>query len=387
VAGGGAEGCSRRAWLGLSGLLLGDLLLGCRGRTASRRPRFDPPTAIGASALPKRVPIEHVVIIVKENRSYDALFSRFPEGPSAQPPTDRCHEAMGDDDVPHGRELALHKDKQLRCHDKRDAVATYHELARRYTLCARFYSEVRGPSFPNHLMLIAAEAPRDDDPPVPPQEWRCPRYCYDYRTFAEQLEAAGRTWRSYNNTKFVSSFGMIRKLQRSPHVVEWRQFEKDARAGSLPSLSYVFSEKAESEHPPFDICLGQAWTLRQIRAVAEGPQWNKTAIFVTWDDWGGFHDHVRPPVVERDRRGRALRYGWRVPCLVISPFARRGHLSMEPHSHLSLLRFAADIFGLPPLNGRVASSSSMADCFDFTKPARPPEMPADPTCPRRARRG
>ena len=77
------------------------------------------------------------------------------------------------------------------------------------------------------------------------------------------------------------------------------------------------------------------------------------------------------------------RYGYRVPCLVVSPYARRGHISVEPHSHLSLLRFASDVFGLPPLNGRVAASSSMADCFDFTQPPRRPELPPDPSCGRR----
>jgi phospholipase C len=99
-----------------------------------------------------------------------------------------------------------------------------------------------------------------------------------------------------------------------------------------------------------------------------------------WDDWGGFHDHVDPPTVERDHRLRPLRYGYRVPCIVISPWAKRGYVSFEPHSHLSVMRFVESIFGLPALNDRVAASSEMADCFDFTQTPAPAALPAEVPC-------
>ena len=206
-------------------------------------------------------------------------------------------------------------------------------------------------------MLIAAQTPRADDPLDSPQLWACPKFCFDSRTFAEQFADAGLSWRSYNRTRFGSPFHMIRHLKDSPYVVTWQQLQQDARHGNLPHLAYVVSEARESEHPPQEICRGQAWTLHQLQAIAQGPQWGQTAVFVTWDDWGGFYDHVSPPVVEQDRRGRPLRLGYRVPCLIVSPFARRGYLSRQTHSHLSILRFASDNFGLPPLNERVAATA------------------------------
>jgi phospholipase C len=175
---------------------------------------------------------------------------------------------------------------------------------------------------------------------------------------------------------------MIQKLRDSANIVPASQFESDAEAGVLPNLSYVFSTREQSDHPPYDLCAGQAWTLRQIRAVAEGPHWKSTAIFVLWDDWGGFHDHVQPPTVERDLEGRPLRYGYRVPCLVISPYARKGYLSMNSHSHLSVLRFVENMFGLTPLNARVAAASGMGDCFDFEQEPVGAALPTPPTCGR-----
>ncbi len=337
-----------------------------------------------ATPLPPKTPIEHVVVIIKENRTYDALFGDFPEGvPWRKRPAEdpRCKQAFEDDEgVAHGREVALDKKRQLRCFQKPDKVAVYHDIAKHFTLCARFFSEVRGPSYPNHLMLVAAQAPKNDDPNDPPKKWTCPKHCYDIPTFVEQFAAAGLSWKAYDQTAFVSPFSMIQKLKDSPNVVFWREFEDDARAGRLPALSYVFSEQSESEHPPADLCAGQNWTLRQLRALAEGPKWDSTAAFVLWDDWGGFYDHVKPPVVEKDKRGKPLRYGYRVPCLVVSPYAKKSYISMERHSFLSVLRFAEDVFKLPSLNERVAEASRMGDCFDFTQEVKPAVLPGALAC-------
>jgi phospholipase C len=344
---------------------------------------LDVSTGAGANHVTPANPIDRIVILVRENRTYNAIFEDFPEGePEEKHREPRCSDVIEEDDVPHGRDVALRAGSHLHCHHAAASVLTYHALARSFTLCARFFSEVRGPSFPNHLMLIAAVAPRHDDPRVPPEQWACPRYCYDVPTLVGQMEAAGKSWRAYDETGFVSPFGMIRKLVDSPNIVPASQFESDARAGVLPNLSYVFSTREQSDHPPYDLCSGQAWTLRQIRAVAEGPHWKSTAIFVLWDDWGGFHDHVQPPTVERDLEGRPLRYGYRVPCLVISPYARKGYLSMQPHSHLSVMRFVEDTFGLTPLNARVAEASGMSDCFDFAQAPTGAALPAPPTCGR-----
>jgi phospholipase C len=116
-----------------------------------------------------------------------------------------------------------------------------------------------------------------------------------------------------------------------------------------------------------------AWTVAQVEAVVAGGLWGKVAIFITWDDWGGWVDHVDPPEVERWTDGTQFRYGGRVPCIVLSPYAKPGHVSKALHSHVSLVHFCEENFGLAPVTPRTAAADAMADCFDFNqKPLAPP---------------
>ncbi len=118
-----------------------------------------------------------------------------------------------------------------------------------------------------------------------------------------------------------------------------------------------------------------------MNAVIKGGLWPESAIFVTWDDWGGWFDHVQPPNVEtwKDHgthpsfNGTQFRYGSRVGCIVLSPYAKSGYISKALHSHVSLLKFCEKRFSLPALNKRDATADDMSDCFDFTRqPAAPP---------------
>ena len=134
---------------------------------------------------------------------------------------------------------------------------------------------------------------------------------------------------------------------------------------------------------------GMQWTVDQVNAIVKGGLWKNTAIFITWDDWGGWFDHVDPKSVEAWKHdpkhpewdnnqpkwdGTQFRYGSRVPCLVLSPYAKSGYISTVQHSHVSLLKFCETMFGLSPLNKRDASADDMSDCFDFKRsPAPPPE--------------
>jgi phospholipase C len=108
-----------------------------------------------------------------------------------------------------------------------------------------------------------------------------------------------------------------------------------------------------------------------LDAVMQSSQWNSTALFLVWDDWGGLYDHVAPPVVERWSDGTPLRYGFRVPCIVVSPYARRGYVSHELHSLVSITQFIETTCGLASLNFRDANASTLLDCFDFASPPRP----------------
>jgi phospholipase C len=129
---------------------------------------------------------------------------------------------------------------------------------------------------------------------------------------------------------------------------------------------------------------GMQWTVDQINAVVKGGLWSKSVIFITWDDWGGWFDHVDPPNVESWKdtgqhpsyNRTQFRYGSRVGCLVLSPYAKSGYISKMLHSHVSLVKFCEATFKLPSLNKRDAKADDMSDCFDFTRSLPPP--PANP---------
>jgi phospholipase C len=161
-----------------------------------------------------------------------------------------------------------------------------------------------------------------------------------------------------------------------------------AKAGTLPAVCWICPESAISEHPPASIHAGQAYVTGLINAVMNGPQWNSTVIFLSWDDWGGFYDHVVPPKV--DQNG----FGIRVPAMVISPYARKGFIDHQVLSHDAYLKFIEDIFLAaarldPKTDGRADSRPTVRENlpqlgelirdFDFTQtPRKPVVLPINP---------
>jgi phospholipase C len=160
-----------------------------------------------------------------------------------------------------------------------------------------------------------------------------------------------------------------------------RAYFRDARAGRLPAVSWIVPNHRNSEHPPASIADGQAWVTRIVNAAMRSPDWSSTAIFLSWDDWGGFYDHVVPPTVN------AQGYGMRVPGLVISPYARSGMIDHQMLSTDSYLRFIEDDFlgGQridPATDGRPDSRPFVAEDapglgnlvadFNFSMEPRPP---------------
>ncbi|HSS11475.1 MAG TPA: alkaline phosphatase family protein [Acidimicrobiales bacterium] len=117
-----------------------------------------------------------------------------------------------------------------------------------------------------------------------------------------------------------------------------QSFLASAASGTLPAVSWITPSQTNSEHPLASVHEGQAWVTNLINTVMRGPDWNATAIFLSWDDWGGFYDHVAPPAV--DGNG----YGLRVPAIVISPYAKRGYIDHQTLSHDAYLKFIEDAF-------------------------------------------
>jgi len=140
-------------------------------------------------------------------------------------------------------------------------------------------------------------------------------------------------------------------------------------------VSWLLPPEYESEHPPDSMCDGENWTVGVLNALMQSPDWNSTVVFITWDDFGGFYDHVAPPQLDR------FGLGPRVPLLIVSAYAKPGYISHTISDHTSILRFVETRYGLPALTSRDAQASNLLDAFDFDAPPRSPVILEPHACP------
>jgi phospholipase C len=183
-------------------------------------------------------------------------------------------------------------------------------------------------------------------------------------------------------------FDTVQQDGEIQNVTDVSNYFKAAKDGTLPAVSWIAPSGPDSEHPPALVSQGQAWVTGLINAAMQSPEWNSTAIFLSWDDWGGFYDHVKPPVV--DENG----YGLRVPGLVISPYAREGFIDHQTLSFDAYVKFIEDDFlngqrldpktdGRPDPRPNVRENASqlgnLVNDFDFTQQPRPGRvLPTNP---------
>ena len=150
----------------------------------------------------------------------------------------------------------------------------------------------------------------------------------------------------------------------------------DIKSGLLPPVTWVTPRFELSDHPEYSICQGQNWSTRVVDAIMNSPMWKDTAIFMTWDDYGGFYDHVPPKQVD------AFGFGIRVPLLMISPYARTGYVDHTQGEFSSVLRFIEDNWGLTQLTQRDTNAQNLSEAFDFSQAPRPPDpQPVRTDCP------
>lgn len=315
-------------------------------------------------------PIQHVVIIFKENHGFDNYFGSFP-GANGDPNLPHLPDPPANDPN-HTHEAWLKRaTNAVKGEYLEPDIPNYFALARQFTLCDHYYTDVAGPSTPNHLMLVAADSPVIDNPHKnDPPSMQPP---YNISSLPANLSTSGISWKNYGG--FI--FDDITALMGNPANVSAGQFAIDAAAGNIPDVSWVFGAKNMSEHPTENVADGDAWSAAQIKAIIRGGLWPSTAIFITWDCWGGWYDHVNPPEVEKWTDGTQFRYGNRVGCIVVSPYAKSGYVSHVLHSQISLIKFIETLYGLPPINQRDKAADDMSDCFDyFQKPLSAPIFPA-----------
>ena len=391
-------------------------------RPAAPSPRLRPAWPPAASFL-TRWPIKHVVFLIKENRTFDNLFGTFPGANGAATANDsgtirpliRGTDGRLPGDLAHCYTCALRAWDQGRMDGfdqgdlttrwaftrlDRDQLPNYWHWARRFVLADNFYASAQGPSFPNHLYSIAAQSGGAVDNPrrhgffsntfgcdAPSQQkvqvfdseghTRFIRPCFDFETEGDLLDAARVPWAYYAATELQrgyiwSAYSAIRRYREHPrrwerHMFSVDQVIQDIRQEDLPPVTWITPRFELSEHPEYNFCHGENWTTKVVNAIMRSDMWQDTAIFLTWDDYGGFYDHVPPPQVDR------FGFGFRVPLLVISPYAKRGHIDHRLGEFSSVLRFIEDNWGLSQLTRRDRRAHNLTYDFDFTRVPRPPD--------------
>jgi phospholipase C len=396
--------------------------------------------------------IDHVVFIVKENRTFDHMFGRFPGADGAttgvtcdgqRVPLERATDDSPGPDHSFPAGLTAIDGGTMSCFDELSGGAAlqsyvqFHEqdipnywaYARHFVLADRFFSSTYGPTGIEHLFTVAAQTdrfidherinaegqygdngiPREycEDPterafsfkrlnrhqqrlafeaeerfeqailaPFITERWPCT----DVDVLPDRLAEAGISWRYYvGQNDYVKTMKWIRHIRFGPgyrNVVDDDRFLTDLEAGDLPAVSWLVPDVAESDHPAAgSMCAGENWTVETLNAIQRSPEWKHTAVVITWDDFGGFYDHVPPPHVD------LYGLGPRVPGLVISPWAKRGSISHDEFEFSSVLKMIETIWDLEPLTDRDARASDMLQLFDFKGEPTPKLLLDQRICP------
>ncbi|MCX2728252.1 alkaline phosphatase family protein [Thermomicrobium sp. 4228-Ro] len=392
-------------------------------------------TLASASASAARrepnTPIRHFIVLMQENHTFDNYFGTYPGADGLPPetcmpldPTDPASECVEPfhigslpiEDLDHssitfrrqhngGRMDGFIWALRLRNQDGRIAMGYYDgrdlpyywNLASEYVLFDRFFSSAHGGSVWNHMYWIAG-VPGSDKNSIPADG-----FPNDIVTIFDRLEEAGITWKFYIQNYDPSITYRTRTEIAGPraaqvvwcpllamprylddpdlfrHIVPLDEYFTDLQNGTLPEVAYIVPSGA-SEHPPGSIQAGQRFVRSLIQALMRSPSWHQSAFMVTYDDWGGWYDHVPPPQV--DDYG----YGFRVPAFLVSPYAKRGFIDSTTYDFTSILKFIEENWNLEPLAARDAAATSLANAFDFESPPRAPvfipwDWPTPPPAP------
>src|SRR5499427_6076662 len=356
---------------------------------------------------PEESGIDHLVVVMMENRSFDHFYGWIPGANGKQagltfkdplgfhhktfhlaPDFTGCGHPDPDHSYEGGRIQYNHKRMDgflLDTVNDDYAIGYYTEadrpfhnsLAREFTVCDRYFCSILGPTFPNRIFSHAAQTDRLSNTFV----------LSTLPTIWDRLVAAGVSGTYYfSNLPFLGLWGPRYVSISRPY----NQFLIDARAGTLPAVSFVdptftLADDGEGndDHPHADIRTGDAFLAQTFAAVSQGPLWSRTAFVITYDEWGGFFDHVPPPrvvaanLIDSDIVDGQTLLGFRIPVCVASPFSRsrrfeHGRARVVSHlfDHTSVLKFIEWRWGLVPLTPRDAADdiTNLARVFDFDRP-------------------
>jgi phospholipase C len=384
----------------------------------------------GPASHAPRTPIHHFVALLQENHTFDNYFGTYrgadgiPAGtcmpvdpakgrkPCVRPfrighraITDLDHSSFAARlDLSRGRMNGFVLAQTLRSANGRQAMGYYNgsdlpfywNMADRYVLFDHFFSSALGGSYANHVYWVAAGTGQainyhplhkgaNVTDSVPPHGLRI-------TTIFDRLERAGLSWKFYvQNYDPTITFRTLRNLTNanrasqavwvplldiprfieSPvlmsHVVDLSEYYRDLRDGTLPDVAYIVPSGA-SEHPPGSIATGQRFVRGLVNALMASKEWSDSAFMMAYDDWGGWYDHVPPP--RRDANGD----GFRVPAMLVSPYARQHAIIHTVLDFTSMLKFIEYNWNLRPLTRLDATASGLSSAFDFGEEPRPPEI-------------
>jgi phospholipase C len=442
------------------------------------------PAALGAA--PEGIhKIQHVVVIMQENRSFDSYFGTYPgangipagsclpdplHGGCVAPFHDPNNENYGG---PHGRSaftadlddgkmdgFVEQAEQGSKCssteptcspctegsstecvdvmgyHDARE-IPNYWTYAENFVLQDNMYESSSSWSWPEHLYMVsgwaatckewsnpmscsgASQGSPEPGPPGKPDPYSGPNgISLPWTDITYLLHKYGASWRYYifegNEPDCENDEAMtctpVAQGPKTPSIwnplIDFEDVKEDGQSGyvqsltnfytavqntaqcGLPNVSWIAPNEKVSEHPPALISTGQAYVTTLINAISRSPCWGSTAIFLSWDDWGGFYDHVMPPVIDNEG------YGFRVPGLVISPYAKAGYIDDQQLSHDAYLKFIEDDFlggqrlnpktdgrpdSRPSVREKVPGLGNLETDFDFSQAPRAPLiLPVEP---------
>lgn len=364
-----------------------------------------------------RTPIKHFIVLMQENHSFDNYFGTYPDADGLPPdtcmpvnPVDPANtECVRPFHIGHTQVVDLSHNIQTwkrQYHDGRmdGFIAAFREegrdgtltmgyydgtdlpfhwnVADQYVLFDRFFSSAAGGSVKNHMYWVTA-APGNDEDAIPKGGWN------DLPTIFDRLQERGISWKFYVENYdptityrsdltgdrgaqpvWVPLLAYARYIDDPnlfSHIVNLDEYYHDLQSGTLPAVSYIVPSGA-SEHPPGSLEAGQRFIRSLVTALMSSSAWDTSAFLWTYDDWGGWFDHVKPPQV--DEHG----YGFRVPALLVSAYARKGYVDSTVLDYTSILKFIEENWGIPPLTQRDARANNFLSAFDFASAPRPPSL-------------
>ncbi len=384
----------------------------------------------------KPLPIDHVIVIVKENHTFDNYFGSFPGADG----TSKCLLKDGSSfDCPHAPDRTL---RDL-CHEHDCALtdwnggqmngwqdvsgsdvlgdklawAQYHEsdipnywaYAKTFTLADHFFADELGPSFPGHLFTLAAQAGwATGNPPtdITHPYWGCDQAmnatveildngscntrqvfpCFKIPSIPDVLPQ-GVSWKFYGTNFYLlpeiwSMFDGVDGIRNGPgwmNVVNVSEFETDVKNKTLPNVTWLVDQDLADEHPQVGgVCAGENWTVDRVNMIMNSDYyWPRTAILFTMDDFGGWYDHVAPPRQYGCDAQHPYGLGFRLPLIVISPYAKPHFIFKEVAEHASIARFIEKVFDAPSLStldpaAQDGQANDLMNAFDFDQAPLPP---------------